>query len=272
MNKLIKNSNFRNNNILIINRFFSSKIYTKTGDKGTSALFNGERRKKDDQIFQALGSVDELSSQLGLSKEHLIVLRKNINNEKEELANRVIDEIEQIQCLLLDIGSHIATPSYSEQQFQKRSQFNDFHTTQLENWVDHYTNNHLAPLKNFILPGGGLTSASLHVCRSVCRRSERELITMTTLENEYENNNNNNNSNNEISSPVLRFINRLSDYLFTIARISNKIEGGEESIYRRPSESLSSNNKNNNNSNNNNSNNDNNKYQRILEKHSTIQD
>ncbi|KAN0032237.1 hypothetical protein ACTFIV_006115 [Dictyostelium citrinum] len=270
MNKLIKISknlkfginNNINNNILLINRFYSSKIYTKTGDKGTSALFNGERRKKDDQIFQALGAVDELSSQLGVSKEHLMVLCKNINNdstgEKKELANRVIDEIEQIQCLLLDIGSHIATPSYSEEQFQKRSQFNDFHTTQLENWVDHYTNNHLAPLKNFILPGGGLTSASLHVCRSVCRRGERELITMTNLEND--------NNNKEISSPVLRFINRLSDYLFTIARISNKIEGGEESIYRRPSESLSNNNKNS--INNNNSN----KYQRKLEKHSTIEE
>lgn len=184
------------------------KIYTKTGDNGRSSLFTGERRPKSDEIFEALGSVDELSSNIGLAMA-------TANNHHSYL-----EQLERIQCILQDVGALVATPSSSARKSHlDRVAFNSRHTVELEEWIDEYTKE-LPPLENFILPGGSLTSASLHVARTVCRRAERRVAPLVEKD--------------EIDREALKYLNRLSDFLFTLARYTAKIDKKEETIYIRP--------------------------------------
>ncbi|XP_067680971.1 corrinoid adenosyltransferase MMAB-like [Haliotis asinina] len=186
-----------------------TKIYTRTGDKGTSATFTGERRPKDSDIFIALGTTDELSSTIGLASEYC-----------EEAGHSVIDKLQEIQCMLQDVGSCIATPSSSAREsHRKRTEFSKEYVQQLEAWIDALSTE-LPPLQNFILPSGGKTSASLHVARSICRRAERSVTPMVR--------------DGEIDEEALKFLNRLSDFLFTAARYTCMKEGKTEKIYRRP--------------------------------------
>jgi len=187
------------------------KIYTKTGDKGRSSLYTGERRAKDDRIFSALGAIDELSCQVGLARE--LGRTKSLDTE-------IINQLERVQCLLQDIGSCVATPMSSARPAHlKRTGFNSQYTLELEQWIDEYTSK-LPPLENFILPGGGVVAATVHVARAVCRRAEREVTPLVSEE--------------ECEAKVGRFLNRLSDFLFTLARLIVDKEGGEETIYTRP--------------------------------------
>lgn len=188
------------------------RIYTKTGDKGTSALFTGERRVKSDLIFNALGNTDELSSHLGLAREFA---------SKVEPTHPYVDQLLRIQCLLQDVGSCLATPTSSAKKahIDKVPAFNARHTADLEQWIDEYSKQ-LPPLENFILPGGGTTSAALHIARSVCRRAERSVQPLIDKE--------------EVDPEVLRYLNRLSDFLFTIARLAARLDNKEETIYTRP--------------------------------------
>ncbi|XP_028851808.1 corrinoid adenosyltransferase MMAB [Denticeps clupeoides] len=187
----------------------SPKIYTKTGDKGVSSTFTGERRPKDDAIFEALGSTDELSSAIGLAREFCI----NQNHP-------FVDELDRIQCVLQDVGSNIATPlSSARESHIKKTAFSSNPVADLEAWIDRYTED-LPPLTNFILPSGGMSSAALHVARSVCRRAERCVAPIVRT--------------GEADPNVAKFLNRLSDYLFTLARYAAMKEGKEEQIYRRP--------------------------------------
>ncbi|KAK3758235.1 hypothetical protein RRG08_061082 [Elysia crispata] len=195
-------------------RYFN-KIYTKTGDKGTSATYTGERRPKDDAIFEALGTTDELSSSLGLAAEFC-----------REAGHPLEDRIQLIQCVLQDAGSVIATPASSAREAHKRNVvFNDQFVNDLETWIDEMTAE-LPPLKNFILPSGGKSASSLHLARSVCRRAERSLAPLIRSK--------------EIDEQTLRFLNRLSDFLFTAARYCAMREGREEKVYLRPKERRSS--------------------------------
>jgi len=187
------------------------KIYTKTGDKGRSSLYTGERRAKDDKIFSALGAIDELSCQVGLARE--LGKSKNLDDE-------ILDQLERVQCLLQDIGSCVATPmSTARPAHLKRVGFNSRHTKELEQWIDDYTLK-LPPLENFVLPGGGVVAATVHVARAVCRRAEREVTPLLAEE--------------ECEAEVGKYLNRLSDFLFTLARHIVVKEGGEETIYTRP--------------------------------------
>ncbi|RXG51684.1 Cob(I)yrinic acid a,c-diamide adenosyltransferase, mitochondrial [Armadillidium vulgare] len=204
-------------------RHFSSKvkIYTKTGDKGTSALYTGERRTKADHIFECLGNVDELSSFIGVAKENAVEHKHNY-----------VEQLERIQCILQDIGTLIASPVHTDEiktarkdEIEKRIRFSKRHIEELEGWIDHFTEN-LPPLSNFILPGGGRVSASLHVCRTVCRRAERSVVRIATQ--------------NEIDQNVIIYLNRLSDYLFTVSRQATIIDGKKETIYIRPKPSKKS--------------------------------
>lgn len=192
------------------------KIYTRTGDKGVTSLFTGERLPKNTQYFDALGTTDELSSHLGLVKAYA-----------EEKRHEYVDQLERIQCILQDISSLLATPRNQElsddpereARVLKRLSFNPRHITELEEWIDKY-DSRLPPLTNFILPGGGQVSAALHVARTVCRRAEREIVPLITEE--------------LVDDQVLRYVNRLSDYLFTIARYAAFLEGKKETIYIQP--------------------------------------
>ncbi|CAJ0942991.1 unnamed protein product [Ranitomeya imitator] len=182
------------------------KIYTKTGDKGFSSTYTGERRPKDNLVFEALGTTDELTSALGLAKE--FCLDANL---------QCIAELEKIQCMLQDIGSNIATPISSARESHKvHTAFNEEPIRELEQWIDKYTDQ-LPPLTSFILPSKA--SASLHVARAVCRRAER--VTFKLLQTR------------EADPNIGKYLNRLSDFLFTLARYAAKSEGRSETIYIR---------------------------------------
>ncbi|XP_070820183.1 corrinoid adenosyltransferase MMAB [Chaetodon trifascialis] len=185
------------------------KIYTKTGDKGFSSTFTGERRPKEDLVFEALGNTDELSSAIGLAREFCL-----------DKGHTFICQLDKIQCILQDVGSNIATPRSSARESHiKRTQFSAQPIADLETWIDKFTEE-LPPLTNFILPSGGKSSAALHLARTVCRRAERSVAPIVRS--------------GEADQEVAKFLNRLSDYLFTVARYTAMKEGNEETIYKRP--------------------------------------
>ncbi|KAJ3207015.1 hypothetical protein HDU82_004137 [Entophlyctis luteolus] len=146
------------------------KIYTRTGDKGTSALFTGERRPKDDAVFEALGTVDELSSYLGLAREYC-----------EDAKNGLPSKLEKIQCVLQDVGSNVATPRGSASEFKlARTEFDvdGSLVAELENWIDELDTN-LEPLKNFILPASiGFPMASDVLCNNHSQEENQLLLFM----------------------------------------------------------------------------------------------
>ncbi|XP_037536364.1 corrinoid adenosyltransferase [Nematolebias whitei] len=185
------------------------KIYTKTGDKGFSSTFTGERRPKEDNVFEALGNTDELSSAIGLAREFCF-----------DKGHTFTYQLDKIQCILQDVGSNIATPQSSARESHlKRTKFNAQSVTDLETWIDRFTEE-LPTLTNFILPSGGKSSAALHFARTVCRRAERSVAPIVRS--------------GEADPDVAKFLNRLSDYLFTVARYAAMKEGSEEKIYKRP--------------------------------------
>ncbi|VEL28585.1 unnamed protein product [Protopolystoma xenopodis] len=203
------------------------KIYTRTGDSGKSSLFNGERRAKTDDVFHALGSVDELSSAIGVAVANLEGIN-TVNNKYD--VTLLKERLDRIQCLLQDVGSCVATPIEPRSsetgeirpKRYSRIQFHESSISDLEMWIDEMTSV-LPPLRQFILPSGGLAAANLHLCRSVCRRAERTVVIL--------------NSDAETPSlepEVIKFLNRLSDFLFTAARYSCFAAGCQEKKYMPP--------------------------------------
>ncbi|XP_029296618.1 corrinoid adenosyltransferase MMAB [Cottoperca gobio] len=209
-------SEHRTTNILCSDRSYATegdnrvpKIYTKTGDKGFSSTFTGERRPKEDHIFEALGNADELSSAIGLAREFCL-----------DKGHTFTYQLDKIQCILQDVGSNIATPQSSARESHiKRTKFTAQPIADLETWIDAFTEE-LPPLTNFILPSGGKGSAALHLARTVCRRAERSVAPIVRS--------------GEADPDVAKFLNRLSDYLFTAARFAAMKEGNNETIYKRP--------------------------------------
>ncbi|GAB4822280.1 hypothetical protein N2152v2_009326 [Parachlorella kessleri] len=189
---------------------YSMKVYTRTGDKGSSSLYSGQRAPKDGATFQALGDVDEVNSCLGVAREHVKVIDKQLAEQLEELQSR-----------LLDVGSAVATPipTSSEAKLQ-RAAFNPSHTPKLEAWIDEMSEE-LSPLTQFILPSGGLAASFLHMARSVCRRAERSVVPLVRegLTDEA----------------VGVFLNRLSDYLFMAARYAAMKAGEPETLWKKSS-------------------------------------
>ncbi|XP_051017664.1 corrinoid adenosyltransferase MMAB [Acomys russatus] len=184
------------------------KIYTKTGDKGFSSTFTGERRPKDDQVFEAVGTTDELSSAIGFAMELIT-----------ERGHTFAEELQKIQCVLQDVGSALATPRSSAREAHLRhTAFEEGPITELEQWIDKYSSQ-LPPLTAFILPSGGKSSSALHFCRAVCRRAERRVVPLVQM--------------GETDANVAKFLNRLSDYLFTVARYAAMKEGAQEKIYKK---------------------------------------
>merc|ERR1711916_326536 len=146
------------------------KVYTRTGDAGTSSLFNGERVRKNAAVFDALGASDELNAHLGLC--HV------------ECGShpRVCEMLEEIQSRLLDVGSSIATPPEKSTDAKlKRVAFDGNMVEKVESWIDEL-DEPLPAMKNFILPGGSRSSATLHIARTVCRRLERRMWAMEELD------------------------------------------------------------------------------------------
>jgi len=193
-----------------------SRVYTKTGDKGTSSLFNMTRRSKADDYFYALGDTDELNAHIGL-------VRAQCDAESESgRYGELPEHLAEIQSRLFDIGAHLATPRTSSNDAQKkRTEFCEHHVHTLEEWIDGMETE-LPPIRNFILPGGNLVSSHLHVARSVCRRAERQTVPLVNRE--------------DAEQVVQQYLNRLSDFLFVAARFVAHRAGCKETLWKKPRE------------------------------------
>ncbi|RHZ45284.1 hypothetical protein Glove_682g13 [Diversispora epigaea] len=183
-----------------------SSVYTRTGDKGYSSLYSGEKRPKYDDIFHALGTVDELNSSIGIALHYCKKVRNGLDKNLVE-----------IQCRLIEIGSSIATPrSTSNENKLSYTSFDEENVSKLEFLIDDLDSK-LPSLNNFILPSGGESAVFLHQCRSICRRAER--ITVPLMEEGITEN------------TIGKYLNRLSDYFFVAARYAAMFEGQTENIY-----------------------------------------
>ncbi|HMU42285.1 MAG TPA: cob(I)yrinic acid a,c-diamide adenosyltransferase [Ignavibacteriaceae bacterium] len=170
------------------------KIYTKTGDNGETSLFGGERVGKNNIRIKAYGSLDELNSFIGLT------LAK-VKNEK------IQEVLFNLQNKLFIVGSDLATPSSEKNKKLNIQRTSPEYITEVENWIDEFSSN-LDDLKNFILPGGSEGAALLHICRTIARRAEREIVELKRTE--------------QINENVIIFTNRISDLFFVLSRYENK--------------------------------------------------
>lgn len=188
-----------------------TKVYTRTGDRGETALVGGHRVPKDSPRIEAYGSIDELNSIVGLAR----VFNEESLDAGE--AHRFLDEVLcQIQDELFDLGSELATPPEFFQQGMYRVGSGEI--ARLEKLMDKCQKD-LEPLKSFILPGGGRVGAYLHQCRTVCRRAERDVLRLSRAE--------------EINSEVIKYVNRLSDLFFVLSRWIAKQTGEQEYLWQR---------------------------------------
>lgn len=187
------------------------KIYTKTGDKGETSLYGGTRVSKAAARVESYGTLDELNAFIGLAKAE-------ISDEK------VLNQLQKIQFDLFTVGSEAATPTDKLLLANGKSRLDvmisEKEITELEHWMDDF-DAELEPLKFFILPSGGKAAASVHVCRTICRRAERAMVFLNETE--------------EVRPELIKYLNRLSDYLFILARYISKISGEKED-YWNPSE------------------------------------
>ena len=179
------------------------QIYTRTGDHGTTRIIGGRSVHKDSQQVEAYGTVDELNSIIGM----IVALEETPNDMKEELM--------RIQQYLFDCGNDLATPEKHE-KYPYRT--NADLVTWLESRIDEYAT--IPPtVESFILPGGTQLAAQLHFARTVTRRAERRIVSLQQEQT--------------INQHVLKFINRLSDYFFALARVANSQAGVEDVLYER---------------------------------------
>lgn len=174
------------------------KIYTKTGDSGTTGLVGGQRVPKTDLRITAFGEVDELNACIGVA----------IASCPHELVRTALIEV---QSQLFNLGAQLAAPSSDPGVEVITSK----HVDGLERQVDTISSQ-LEPLRSFILPGGSLLAAHLHLARTVCRRAERQVLRLSQQPNE------------DVDRWVLIYLNRMSDYLFVMARLGNQLENVED--------------------------------------------
>jgi cob(I)alamin adenosyltransferase len=187
-----------------------NRVYTRTGDKGMTALVGGKRVPKDSPRVESYGTIDELNSVIGLARA--------FNQETAPSAAR--DRLEDILCRvqneLFDLGSELATPLDAHYEGMFRVGAADIEA--LEQIMDECQKD-LEPLKSFVLPGGGRVSAALHMARTICRRAERDVLQLGREE--------------DVGPYPLAYVNRLSDLLFVLARWAGKRQGEKEFLWER---------------------------------------
>lgn len=188
-----------------------SMIYTKTGDKGMTSLVGGQRVSKTDLRLEAYGTVDELNSQLGL-----------LLTEVSDASDHAL--LNEVQNHLFVVGGYLATDQ-STTQLRAQSVVTPAMIESLEKAVDEIDSS-LPKLRAFVLPSGTRGASMAHVCRTVCRRAERRIL---ALNNQLKERNEA-----ELDANVLSYMNRLSDFLFVLARKMNIIEGQDEIIWKNP--------------------------------------
>ncbi len=173
-----------------------SKIYTRTGDDGTTGLGNGDRIRKDDARIEAIGTVDELNSTIGVLAA-------------SDIQAKFIEFIANIQHRLFDLGGELSIPGTALLTADA--------VDELEQTLDRL-NEALPPLKDFVLPGGAPAAAACHLARATCRRSERRLISLAAIES--------------VNEQSIRYLNRLSDFLFVLARTLNRLDNEAEVLWK----------------------------------------
>ncbi len=188
-----------------------TKIYTKTGDKGSTSLVGGIRISKASARLEAYGTVDELSSHIGLLVAHIEAMPDNDSRQQ------IIDDLELIQSALFNVGTYLATDTTQTPVYESAKLPLDI-ITHIEDAIDDMLPQ-LPMLDSFILPGGNLTAAQCHVSRTVCRRAERCVVTLAEEA--------------EIQPEMLQFLNRISDYLFVLARFLNFIYNSGEKKWKK---------------------------------------
>ncbi len=175
------------------------KIYTKSGDSGKTSLFGGTRLRKDHIRIEAYGTVDETNAAIGVLLSHL---------------DQKYDELEEIQSELFDIGAHLASDGRKDQKLPKLDKKS---IQTLEEAIDQMTES-LKPLRAFILPGGSSAGAAAHLARTICRRAERRVVSLAEVE--------------DVDPFIIKYLNRLSDYLFTLSRKINQNAQIEETKWK----------------------------------------
>jgi cob(I)alamin adenosyltransferase len=177
------------------------KLYTRTGDDGMTGLFSGARVSKDHPRIEAFCTVDELNAVLGL-----VLSACDVTRPFEARTHAIVTAM---QSRLFDIGADLATPEGAKQQ-AKIHRIDEADVAEAESWIDEVDGGNPA-LRTFVMPAGSELACRLHVARTVCRRAERSIISLTSIE--------------PVGDPLLRYMNRLSDLFFAMARRANHERG-----------------------------------------------
>lgn len=178
------------------------KIYTRTGDDGSTGLYGGGRVAKCDPRIEAFGAIDELNAQLGVVRAI-------------GLPKRFDDVISVLQNQMFDLGAELATPD----AFSHGTEFlQDADIVRVEEWIDEFEST-LAPLQTFILPGGTSSAAALHLARCICRRAEREMVALAAIST--------------VRPTALQYMNRIGDFLFVLARAANAESGNADVAWQK---------------------------------------
>ena len=183
-----------------------TKIYTRTGDDGTTGLADGSRVSKSDLIFVVMGDVDELNAHIGM----ILAQIEGLTAEKLEAFTTISISLSTVQHLLFNVGGELAMPEYIG--------ISKAHISWLESEIDAF-NEELPALKDFILPAGSTLVSQIHIARTVCRRAERQAVNLQL------------NNKEAISANALKLLNRLSDWLFVLSRYCAKVEGSKEVLW-----------------------------------------
>jgi len=180
-----------------------NKIYTRTGDAGTTALGTGERVPKHSARIAAYGTVDETNACIGVARIHV----RDTHADVDAMLGRIQND-------LFDLGADLTVPERGQAPARERLRVSDAQIKRLEDEID-AMNSQLSPLRSFVLPGGSAAAAALHVARTVCRRAERSMVELAGQPDEG------------VSAPALKYINRLSDLLFVASRYVNERGKGD---------------------------------------------
>jgi cob(I)alamin adenosyltransferase len=180
-----------------------NRIYTRTGDKGTTALGTGERRPKYDLRISSYGTVDEANAAIGIARLHTITEDANLDAM-----------LGRIQNDLFDLGAELATPDTGKKLEWEPLRIVQAQVDRIEKEIDEL-NGELEPLRSFVLPGGTAGSAYLHLARTISRRAERLMVELSHADSE------------RVADPALKYMNRLSDFLFVASRYLNKKASGD---------------------------------------------
>jgi cob(I)alamin adenosyltransferase len=190
-------------------RIALNRIYTRMGDAGETHLAGGQRIAKDDLRIECYGTVDELNSFVGAARASIEDLGAGVQQ-----LQRLAATLKRVQHELFNLGSILAT--LPEDVHPKQPRITDADIAQLEHDIDH-ANADLSPLRSFVLPGGSRLDAELHICRTICRRAERLLVSLARTQT--------------VPPEAIRYLNRLSDALFVWSRWVNHITGAGETLW-----------------------------------------